>query len=229
MHPAPFPSFSAVENGDVVSQNTSFQAAYWYAPYVAYNGQGNPPSNSYAAMMNNFMTDGSTNHNFLQSGQAYLYTGVTYNGWADYSTGLTMVGFNFTSIPGDCMQFKELYSPSINWVTTGADITRGTFDLHVCPTWAVNGTRALQYVNLNTSIWFENWFKVSGWQNNYTNPLQAFSAQDGTLSYPKNWNNDRVEVFDCYSNPISPTGIISGHLIGGSSAFWDLNHVPLGY
>jgi hypothetical protein len=154
----------------------------------------------------------------------------TITGYADQANvpSDNMVPYNFTCNPGDCMQFQVFYTPSLNWVATGADLTTNTFDMHICKATELTGTYALQQVNLNTSVWFENWFKVAGWQNNYSQSIYAWYALDGSLNNQKWWTKDNIQIYNGYGNLIGNNQVINGNLQGGSGAYWTLANIPLG-
>jgi hypothetical protein len=175
-------------------------------------------------VVNNVQTDGIYTlygevHNWwLQSGQGYTLNLWGDNGWADDSDNWTFHSYHIPYHPSDQMVFEVYLNPSgPGWVQTGYNVSQNFYLAHFAS--YVSGTHAIP--TTNTCIFFENGNTTSGWWSGFTNPINIYSARNGTYNNQKAWTGQQIAILD--NNVIwqPNTGEISGSLVNyGTAHFW---------
>lgn len=169
---------------------------------------------------------------FTQSGVWYAATTVV-TAWADTSTSCSLMATSVPYVNLHTYQFSIFVSGS-SWVTTGKDLNTGQYFL-VSRQGVTNNT--FQTPNYHTSVWMENSHlsTQSSWYTQFgSNPVaQAKYSTNGGVNW-NNWTSDSRNDKDCSGNdhvyPYDSTKeVISGSLVSGSTASWNVQRMATIY
>ncbi|MGD0905558.1 MAG: hypothetical protein ABR924_21905 [Terracidiphilus sp.] len=216
------PSFATVVNNDPSSQTITYQAGYWASPFIAIN------QNVDSAFENNLETNANSSYNgnpwLLQSGQGF-YSWAGFNIYSDQHYKFLGQSFGVPYITGDQMEFEIYLSPYTgSWEETCLDVTRQVYDYNIASYAA--GTQAI--AQSGTGISFENWNTVSNWYQWFTNPINSYSADEGTYYSRYSWSSQGYLIQDDYGNTVPNNGQITGSLVGYGQASWWIPNMLIG-
>jgi hypothetical protein len=210
------PTYAVVADNDPAHYTIDDIKAIWTSPTLGTS------QNSYSALLLNAYTDYSY---FMQCGQIYFSgSNGAENAWADTSSGNSATAFNISYNAGHEMAFIILRDSDTSWSMCCSDRTASLFD-YKTQNYSTIGGHLVS--SPNTSVWFENFSTNSNWYQNFTNPLSAYSAQDGYRYTYNSWGYQNIYILDSYGNYQSNNNIITGALTSGQTAYWHLDKILL--
>lgn len=177
----------------------------------------------FSAFLVNATTTTDTRY-FLQSGQKYFSDGSRKHVWTDTTHGLSEHDFNLTYTTGAEYEYDITYmgSPGVWWI--GAEnYSTGLSDFFI----EYYGQGSNLVTDTGTGVFFENANTSPTWYYGFPYYISAFHARDMNSSWQwVNWSYQNIVIqrgANYYSN-----NIISGSLVGNSSALWYLPNMLLG-
>jgi hypothetical protein len=212
----PHQGFAVVQDTDAGKfADVNAQSVYLVAPAVGTRQEQN------SGLLNNVMTD--SGDYFLQDGFAFWKDSAGQVIWTDTSVGLYAQPFNIAYKVGNPYWMTITYSFG-TWWQCAEDVTNlSTYVCHAEP----NGTGTHLKLDVNTSIFAENWNPNKNWFQGFSPLMQAYGAAIYINGIGQSWSSQDTWTEDACFRLYPPRSVISGSLVNGGTVNFVTAQIPL--